>query len=150
MTGFLKELARQVRGSTVEFLDATQPSWLTWAPAGTSNHILWHAGHAVWLQDVLCLQPLTGSSRLPDGWAETFGQNCRPPAQTQHWPPVAEVRQRLTDQLNDIYAALEAAQLTAADATGMGGRIIHGLHDESRHQGEMYLQLKMCRSSDHA
>ncbi len=146
MTALLKELARQVRSSTIEFLDAAQPSWLTWAPTGTSNHILWHAGHAVWLQDVLCLQSLTGSSRLPAGWAETFGQHCRPPGETKHWPTAAIVRQQLTEQLSDIYAALEAGRLTAADATGLGGRIIHGLHDEARHQGEMFLLMKMCQA----
>lgn len=56
----LKELARQVRGDTLQVFDATQDDWLTWAPPGTSNHILWHAGHAVWLQDLMCVELLSG------------------------------------------------------------------------------------------
>ncbi len=45
----LAELAGQVRQRTLELLGAAEPSWLTWSPPGTSNHILWHAGHALWL-----------------------------------------------------------------------------------------------------
>ncbi len=51
----LQELAAQVRRDTLQILDVTQPTWLTYAPPGTSNHILWHAGHALWLQNVLTL-----------------------------------------------------------------------------------------------
>ena len=83
----LQELARQVRGNTLQFLAAVPEAWLTWAPEGTSNHILWHAGHALWVQDVLCIQPLTGSgSELPAGWDETFGSDCRPVRTTTDWP----------------------------------------------------------------
>lgn len=146
MSAYLKELARQVRESTLQRLDDAKPAWLTWAPEGTSNHILWHAGHAVWLQDVLCLQPLTGESRLPDGWADLFGASCRPVAETTEWPAASEVRARLVEQLDDMYAALDAAALTDADVPELGGRIIHGLHDEARHQGEMYLLQKLCQA----
>ncbi|MGB6044630.1 MAG: DinB family protein [Pirellulales bacterium] len=146
MSAYLKELARQVRESTLQRLDEARPAWLTWAPDGTSNHILWHAGHAVWLQDVLCLEPLTGKNNLPAGWAEMFGSRCRPVAETIEWPSVHEVRTRLTEQLEDIYAALDAAGLTDNDVPELGGRIIHGLHDEARHQGEMYLLLKLCQA----
>jgi hypothetical protein len=31
----------------------------------------------------------------------------------------------------------------------LAGTIIHGLHDEARHQGEMYLLLKLARSRSH-
>ena len=82
----LQELTRQVRGKTLEILAAAPPAWLTFAPAGTSNHILWHAGHALWLQDVLCIELLTGHSELPDGWSDTFGMRCRPVKQTTQWP----------------------------------------------------------------
>ena len=48
----LQELVRQVRDHTLQLLKATPPAWLRWAPEGTQNHILWHAGHALWVQDV--------------------------------------------------------------------------------------------------
>lgn len=86
----IQELARQIRGGTIELLDATPPTWLTWAPRGTSNHVLWHAGHALWLQDA-------------------------------PWP---------VSQWIDVAA------------------MIHAWHDEARHQGEMYLPLKLRRAAD--
>ena len=67
----LQEFAREVRQDTLKILAATDNSWNTWAPDGTSNHILWHAGHAGWLQDLMCIEPLTGKSELPEGWAAT-------------------------------------------------------------------------------
>lgn len=69
---------------------------------------MWHAGHALWLGDVLCLEPLTGHSRLPDDWAETFGMNCRPVKATTHWPDASLVQQLLGRQLDRIVGALAA------------------------------------------
>jgi hypothetical protein len=98
-TAHLEELARQVRNATRDVLAAAKESWLTWAPPGTSNHILWHAGHALWLQVALCILPLTGRSELPSGWREAFGSRCRPVNTTSHWPVWNEVHRLLTEQL---------------------------------------------------
>jgi hypothetical protein len=141
----LEELARQVRRHTIELLNATPVDWLHWAPEGTSNHIIWHAGHAVWLQDVLGVQLLSGRSELPDGWAETFGSNCRPVRETEQWPSRDEIRALLQRQLERLLRLLhEASERLAADR--VAERVIHGLHDEARHQGEMYLLLKLRRA----
>ena len=35
----LIELARQVRGDTLQVLDAAHADWLTWSPKETSNHM---------------------------------------------------------------------------------------------------------------
>ena len=149
----LEELARQVRGSTLDLLGAARESWLTWAPEGTSNHLLWHAGHALWLQDVLCVRPLTGASELPPAWSETFGSRCRPARTTRHWPARGEVRDLLTAQLDRMLALfrLEGHRLERVGPNTPAGwdlarGVIHGLHDEARHQGEMYLLLKLCRA----
>src|SRR5262245_48623890 len=96
----LAELARQVRTDTRRMLAAAKPEWLTWAPAGTSNHILWHAGHAVWLLDVLGIELLTGRNELPAGWAETFGMNCWPVQETRTWPSPSELDSALSRQLD--------------------------------------------------
>src|SRR5262245_7119730 len=71
-------LAQEVRSDTIQLLQAARPAELTWAPAGTSNHLLWHAGHGLWLQDVLCLRLLSGRSELPAGWEERFAMGSRP------------------------------------------------------------------------
>jgi len=149
----LEELARQVRASTLQILDAARDTGLTWAPEGTSNHILWHAGHALWLQDVLCVLPLTGASELPEGWAVKFGSRCRPVRSTTQWPSRREVKGLLQAQLARLLELFrrEADRLSRIGPDSptewdLARGVIHGLHDESRHQGEMYLLLKLCRS----
>jgi DinB superfamily len=153
----LTELARQVRGEMLRLLAAAPEPWLTWAPPGTSNHILWHAGHALWLQDVLFVERVTGKSELPSGWAETFGMNCRPLEETdkmQAWPRRSEIERHLTQQLNRVLQLLRElpAERLAADARPSHGNrnllssLIHAWHDEAKHQGEMYLLLKMHKA----
>lgn len=152
--GILQELARQVRGDTVRVLESADASWLTYAPAGTSNHMLWHAGHAVWLQDVLCERLLGAGGSLPPGWSELFGMDCRPPSQTKDWPNREEIRDLLQTQLGRILKLLSSASdhslARIADSNRgsatMTDRIIHGWHDEAKHCGEMYLILKLCRA----
>lgn len=145
----LTELGRQVRQHTVQVLDATPDPWLLWAPPGTSNHILWHAGHAVWLQDVLNIQLITGQSELPDGWEERFGMGCPPPVQRRDWPARTDVRRLLQaqwDRLQALYRGALPQRLAVPGGARMVERMIHGWHDEARHHGEMYLLWKMCRA----
>jgi hypothetical protein len=151
----LVELARQARGETLRLLAAAPEKWLTWAPEGTSNHILWHAGHALWVQDVLFVECVTGRTELPAGWAETFGADCRPVSlsnQLKAWPAREEISQRLTAQLTRFIGLLKpltAGQLAAPPATGgesLVSSLIHGWHDEAKHQGEMQLLLKLQRA----
>ncbi|GBD35625.1 hypothetical protein HRbin36_00738 [bacterium HR36] len=153
MREMLKELARQVRTRTRDILAAAKTEWLTWAPEGTSNHILWHAGHAVWLMDVLGVELLTGRSELPAGWAEKFGMRCRPPRLTSDWPSRDTVDRLLAEQLLRFCQLLDSTPqdrlAVPSDTTqarySLSGQILHGLHDEACHSGEMYLLLKMCR-----
>jgi hypothetical protein len=153
----LCDLARQVRQCTLDLLSGASDSELLWAPRGTSNHILWHAGHALWLQGRLCLEPLTGRTELPAGWEDTFGMDCRPVASTKSWPGRKELADLLARQLGRIDAVLKATPIqrlaipSSQDGftRSLAGTIIHGLHDEARHQGEMYLLLKLARSRQH-
>jgi hypothetical protein len=151
----LSELARQVREGTLQLLHVPEPAWLTWTPPGTSNHILWHAGHALWVQDALCVRPLTGESELPRGWAEMFGQNSRPAATRAAWPEEAEVRERLETQLArilELYGehadtiVINAAEPLPGSGWPLLAGLIHAWHDEARHQGEMYLLHKLRRT----
>src|SRR5688572_4873127 len=115
----LIELAQQVRGDTLRLLEAAPDAWLTWAPPGTSNHILWHAGHALWLGDVLTIEPIIGQSELPADWAESFGMDCRPVSQTRDWPDRSTIHQLLTRQLariEQLIAALPPQRLAVAQS----------------------------------
>jgi hypothetical protein len=156
MSAALPELARQVRGKTLEMLRATPEAWLTWAPPGTSNHILWHAGHALWAQDVLCVWPLTGKSELPAGWADAFGQNCRPVATTTDWPSAPKICRHLEAQLERILELLpehaerivdRGDEVSPICGWPLLASMVHGWHDEARHQGEMHLLLKQRRAT---
>lgn len=153
--GLLQGLAEEVRGKTVQLLDDTGSEELLWTPPGLSNHILWHAGHAVWVQDLLCIEAITSKSELPAGWYETFSNKCRPPAETTVWPTREDVRRQLVDQLPrllDAIGTLRLADLGGFPRTERLGRkrtlwnaITHGFHDEAIHQGEMYLMMKLKR-----
>lgn len=147
-------LASEVRNKTLRFITEAPDDALLWIPSagGTQNHILWHAGHAVWLGDILCVHAATGRSELPDGWTELFGAKGRPPSQTTSWPERAVVREALERQLQrmrDVIGGLSEKQLYASPSGRTGdtllGWIIHGLHDEAKHQGEMFLLLKLWR-----
>jgi hypothetical protein len=150
----LSELAAQVRSTTVQLLEVAEPFMLTWTPPGTSNHILWHAGHVLWVCDALTVQPITGCSELPAGWAETFGQHSRP-VTTNKWPDRSELRNLLKAQLERILNLYEehagSIVARASETPPQGGwpllaGMIHGWHDEARHQGEMYLLHKLARA----
>jgi hypothetical protein len=152
----LMELAAQVRETTLQLLHVPEPSWLTWTPRGTANHLLWHGGHALWLQDALTVRTLSGISELPAGWAAIFGQGSNPAA-IRDWPTDGHIRDLLSRQLERIvrmmfdhrqrigqWAADDAIEREFSGARTPLGRMIHGWHDEARHQGEMRLLLKMC------
>ncbi|MDB4766706.1 DinB family protein [bacterium] len=147
MKATLQELIRQVRSFTIELLAVDKREMYLWSPAGTSNHMIWHAGHSLWVQDVLCVEPLTGASELPEQWAEQFGQNCNPVASQTDWPDQKTIQDLLSKQqkrLTELVGSMRDDQLVvdANNPKDLVGGIIHGLHDEGRHQGEMYLLFK--------
>jgi hypothetical protein len=147
----LLELATQVRSTTLHALSAVEAAMLTWVPLGTSNHILWHAGHALWVGDILTVEPITGRSELPAGWAATFGEGSQP-ARNSNWPEGSEVRGLLEMQLARIQTLLadgawsiveRASECSPVSGWPLLAGIIHGWHDEARHQGEMHLLAKL-------
>jgi hypothetical protein len=114
--------------------------------------MLWHAGHALWVQDILCVKPLTGDSELPDGWGATFGQNCEPVATQTEWPSHFHVHELLKKQQQRLLELIEAIPehrlvVKPDDPKDLVGGIIHGLHDEARHHGEMYLIFKQFNAT---
>ena len=104
---------------------------------------------------MLCVRLLVGRSELPADWEERFGANCRPLNQIENWPTHDELGQLLRGQLRrviELLAGTSDEQLVQpADpdhgTAAISDRIIHGLHDEAKHSGEMYLILKLCRAN---
>ena len=147
----LKLLATEVRGKTLRRLEGVTDAEARWAPPGLNNTILWHAGHALVVVEHLSVSPATGQPpAYPHGWFETFSWKSNP-ATVTHWPALDEVVGRLREQLQRLTTAIDALspdQLATPDANGRTLRysILHGLHDEAGHQGEIYLLRKMLKA----
>ena len=142
-------MATEIRNKTLKLLDGLSDEQAAFAAPGMTNPILWHAGHGVMLMEHLGIMPLSGSQQpqYPAGWFEKFAWKSDPRTVTT-WPGVDEVRTQLSQQLPRLIALLESADeatLSKPDAKGRSMRylVLHGLHDEAIHQGEMYLLRKM-------
>ena len=141
-------LAHEVRGKTLRLLDGVSDDESRFTPPGLSNTILWHAGHALAVVERLSVVPATGDApSYPPGWFETFGWKSEP-ATVTHW--LGEVIERLREQLPRLVRAIEALSPERLSSILPNNRtlrysILHGLHDEAGHQGEMYLLRKMVR-----
>ena len=102
--------------------------------------------------DKLCIERLTGASELPNGWAEKFGMDCSPVAEQTEWPSAEELRELLAKQearLHQLFDAMTEEQrvIRSEDNKDLVGGMMHGLHDEAKHHGEMYLLFKLCKAS---
>ena len=143
-------LAREVRGKTLRLLEGVDDRQGTFAAPKLNNTILWNAGHALVVVEHLSVSPATGKPPVyPAGWFEKFGWSSNPAAVTS-WPTVEQVRAALREQLERLTAAIEPLSPQRLDqivhpARGRTLRfsILHGLHDEANHQGEIYLLKKM-------
>ena len=88
---------------------------------------------------------------IPDGGYKTFSPESRPnliPA--DRWPQLADVIHQLETQhsrLGKLISELSEEQLDRPSASNpkrtVRSAILHGLHDEACHCGEMYLLGKM-------
>jgi hypothetical protein len=152
-------LANDVRGKTLKLLDGVTDDTACFVPAGLSNTILWHAGHALIVVEHLGVMPATGKpASYPADWFDKFSWKSTP-ASVMAWPPLSEVVKRLQDQLAvivDVVKGLSNEQLDAIPAVNpprnrtLRHSILHGFHDEANHQGEMWLLRKMHGRSAHA
>ena len=144
----LQTLASEVRRKTLWLLKDI-PDDLAHFTGGLSNSTLWHGGHALVVVEQLAIAEPTGRPPvLPPGWFDMFSWDSRP-ATVRAWPPLADVVAQLRDQqgrLAAVLATLSPAQLDRPmDDRGTTARylIVHALHDEANHQGEMYLLRKL-------
>ena len=143
-------LAGEVRGKTFRLLDGVSDQHARFAAPGLSNSILWHAGHALVVVEHLSVMPATGKpAGYPPGWFETFSWKSTP-AQITEWPPLSDVIVALREQLARLSAAIPTLSpqqlqqiVDPAKNRTLRYSILHGLHDEANHQGEIWLLRKM-------
>lgn len=144
-------LLDEVRGKTLHLLEGIPDRLARWAPSGLHNSILWHAGHSYILLEWFTAQALDEEPAAPEGWFEIFSWQSQPAEVPDHrWPPLAEVARQLQDQHQRIgrrLAELNEEELDAAVPGRLGhtarSLILHALHDEACHSGEIWLLRKM-------
>jgi len=143
-------LATEVRGKTLRLLDGIDDTQARFAGPGLNNSILWNGGHSLIVVEELGVSPATGKPpAYPAGWFEKFSWKSTPATVTS-WPAIEEVRIALRDQLQRLTAAIEGLpndQLSKisdpAKNRTLRYSILHGLHDEAGHQGEIHLLKKL-------
>lgn len=143
-------LANEVRGKTLRLLrDVTEEQALFTGHGSLSNSILWHAGHAITVVEALSLSRAEDRQPIyPPGWYNLFSWESKP-VPTQDWPTLAEVTRQLQVQLVRLTDAIKHLTIDRLDQVidAEKGRtlrysILHGLHDEAGHQGEIHLLKK--------
>jgi hypothetical protein len=143
-------LAKDVRGKTLKLIEPLSEADARFAPAGLNNSILWHAGHALVVVEHLSIAPLNhGQMSYPAGYFETFSWKSNP-ANVTTWPALAEVKEKLIEQQARLLSLLEKAndaklsEITNPEkGRTVRWSIMHGLHDEAGHQGEIWLLRKL-------
>jgi hypothetical protein len=143
-------LATEVRGKTLRLLEGITEDMARFAAPGLNNSILWHAGHSLLVVEHLSVMPATGQSAgYPEDWFNKFSWKSMPSAVTS-WPPLADVIDALRNQLQGLTTAIAVIPperldqiVDPAKKRTLRYSILHGLHDEAGHQGEIWLLRKM-------
>jgi len=143
-------LLNDVRGKTLRLLDGVGDAEAKFSPPGLFNSALWHAGHALVVNEQLGVAAATGRpAACPDGWIQMFGWQSQPATITQ-WPALADVVAELRAQQTRFAAAIQGLTTEQLDRPLQNGTvrhsILHGLHDEACHQGEIWLLRKLFKS----
>ncbi len=144
-------LLDEVRGKTIRLLQAIPGEHALWAPAGLQNTILWHGGHAYILLECLTMAALGRTPEVPDGWFEMFSWESHPErVAADRWPSLALVIASLEGQykrMRRLIAKLSDEKLDQPSAQHPGETvrraIVHALHDEACHCGEIHLLRKL-------
>jgi DinB superfamily len=149
----LMELLKEVRWKTLKLLEGVDETQARFSGPGLNNSILWHAGHALIVVEHLgCMAIAGGQPQYPADWFDKFGWKSTPATVTS-WPTVAEVVKQLTDQRTRLGGLIETQSQEQLDKIvgeaprnrTLRGMVLHGLHDEAGHQGEMYLLKKLWK-----
>ena len=143
-------LAQEVRAKTLRLMDGVSDAEARFAAPGLQNSILWHAGHALMSVQYLCIGLVDREQpAFWERWYNIFSWDSKPATVTD-WPAVGDVVGELTAQLPRLLRTIrslddEQLQHAPSEKTTKPLRyyIVHGLHDEANHQGEIWLLKKM-------
>lgn len=144
-------LANEIRGKTLRVLaGATEEEARFTGHPGLNNSILWHAGHILWVVEQLGIVPATREPvGYPVDWVTLFAAGSAP-ANVTAWPALASVMEALQAQLGRLQDVIRTASTERMDQVIDAERnrtlrycILHGLHDEACHTGEIQLLKKL-------
>ncbi len=151
MSQTLVVLWDEVRMRTLTLLQGVGEQEAHFHAPGLHNTVLWHAGHCYTMVECLVAWALGCPEQLPSGWFELFSWESRPGrVPPDAWPPWEQVREHLRQQhqrWRGVFAQLGPEQLSAPDRRhpqqSVRRAIVHALHDEACHSGEIWLLRKM-------
>lgn len=144
-------LANEVRGKLLRVLSGVTDEQARYTGhSGLNNSILWHAGHSLWVVEKLGIIAATGEQvRYPANWVAMFAAGSAPATVTD-WPSLSAVVAALQDQLVRLVDILRNLRTERLDSVIDAERnrtlrfsILHGLHDEACHTGEIQLLKKL-------
>lgn len=157
----LVELVKEVRWKTLKLLETVTEETALFTPPGLNNHILWHAGHSLVVVEGLAvgqLSPTTPGTLssvpppFPREWFDLF-RGGSTPALTKTWPALADIVTALKDQRTRVLELLDKAAEKNVDLDRivgpaprnrtLRGMIVHAMHDEAGHGGEIHLLKKL-------
>jgi len=89
---------------------------------------------------------------LPPAWFDKFSWKSNP-ANVTEWPTISEVVEQLKNQRDRLAAFIRTLSQEQLDrvvgepprSRTVRGMIVHGLHDEADHQGEIQLLKKLWK-----
>jgi len=146
-------LVTEVRNKTLKLIEGLSHDDAMGVAPGMQNSILYHAGHGVAVQEFLGVARIEKREpKLPAGF-EAFMWKTEP-GKTVTWPSIDVVRHELTTQRDKLKSLLEAMNESESASrldeivnpergTTLRYSILHGLHDEANHQGEIWLIRKL-------
>jgi hypothetical protein len=149
----LLEMLKEVRWKTLKLLEDVDDVQARFTPPGLRNTILWHAGHAlVVVEHLSFVQTIGIPPQTPADWFDKFSWKSNPATVTD-WPALGAVVARLKDQRDRLAAFIATLPEEQLDRVvgepprnrTFRGMIVHGLHDEANHQGEIYLLKKLWK-----
>jgi hypothetical protein len=148
-------LLDEVRAKTLRRLDGVTPEEARWTPAGLHNTILWHAGHIYVVVESLAMRGMGRPPCIPDDWFAIFSWESRPAEVVpERWPALETVVTELQAQHRRLRALIhdltpEQLEMPVPELSGRPTRyaIVHGLHDEANHAGEIWLLRKIWAAS---
>jgi hypothetical protein len=150
----LLEIVKEVRWKTLKLLENLSESQALFVPAGLANHILWHAGHSLVVVEGLACNSLASTELghappFPREWIDLFRGGSNPAVVTA-WPALSDIVAALIAQRTRLLGLLDTpADLgrivgPAPRNRTLRGMIVHALHDEAGHQGEIHLLKKLA------